>query len=107
MYYEAYYKKNVLNAKIFEVMKQCHELKIGQSCHLLRIALSIHELAVLEHKRRTFATDCNAIKFYTLVIETQSGLMLTINSSFNFLIYAMMSSELMEVLKKMQLASAF
>ena len=117
----------ILNTKIFQVIKRRnaissrlvnHEAKMLKSkaanqayvlfaicglfgaCHLLRIALSIHELVVLEHYRRTFGTDCNAVKFNTLVIGTLSGLMLTVNSSFNFVIYAMMSSEFREVLQK-------
>lgn len=69
-------------------------------CHLLRVALGIHELFVIEIYRQQMSVDCNEVKFSTLVAGSVSTLMLTANSSLNFVIYALMSKEFRILLRE-------
>ncbi len=63
-------------------------------CHSLRVGLAIHELYVLDHYKRSMGiAACNAVKLWTLVLGSVAQLMLTLNSSLNFAIYLLMSSE--------------
>ena len=68
-------------------------------CHRLRVALGLHELFVNEIYRQQMKVDCNEIKFATLVAGSVSTVMLTANSSLNFVIYALMSKEFRVLLK--------
>lgn len=62
-------------------------------CHMIRISLAIHEMFVIDHYRQSIATNCSSVKFHILVLGTVSHLLLTTNSSLNFFIYCLMSTE--------------
>lgn len=62
-------------------------------CHIIRISLAIHEMFVIDHYRQSIATNCSSVKFHILVLGTISHLLLTTNSSLNFFVYCLMSSE--------------
>ena len=49
--------------------------------------------AVLEEYRQSLANDCYAVKLWTLVTATVSHLLLTLNSSTNFFVYCLMSTD--------------
>merc|ERR1712008_5569 len=49
--------------------------------------------------RNSMANNCSSVKFHILVLGTFSHFLLTTNSSSNFFIYCMMSTEFRDLLK--------
>ena len=62
-------------------------------CHVIRISLAIHEIFVVDEYRQSIEKNCSSVKFHILVLGTISHLLLTTNSSLNFFIYCLMSTE--------------
>jgi len=65
---------------------------------------------VLDDYRRSMEMDCHAVKLWTLVTATVSQLLLTLNSSLNFAIYCLMSTDFRRILSdwtKTQLKNFF
>ena len=69
-------------------------------CHVLRVSLGIHEIFLMKTYRQPTQENCSDIKFSTLVAATVSTLLLTSNSAMNFAIYALMSRDFRQLLKK-------
>ena len=62
-------------------------------CHTLRIILNIHGLFTLNYVRRSMAKGCAGVTgLWTLIGASISHILLTINSSINFIIYCFMST---------------
>ena len=68
-------------------------------CHALRVGLGIHDIFLVE-TYRGIQENCSDIKFSSLVAGSVSNILLTSNSSLNFVIYALMSREFRQLLLK-------
>ena len=60
----------------------------------------IHDIFLVKNYRQMRQENCSDIKFSTLVAGSVSNLLLTSNSSLNFVIYALMSREFTQLLLK-------
>ena len=69
-------------------------------CHGLRVTLGIHEFFALDTYKKHREANCNQVSFSVLVAGSISTLMLTLNSSVNFVIYALMSRDFRKILTK-------
>ena len=68
-------------------------------CHVLRVGLGIHDIFLVEFYNGG-QENCSDIEFPILVAASVSNILLTSNSSLNFVIYALMSREFRQLLVK-------